>query len=239
MNARLKNSLASGAVAVAALFGAASPAHAIVYVGNWDPDFGSIFTNLGWRGSAEFLLPNACGGLTGTFSNFSSDPCGSYQFSGQNAVVEFYDKNDPLKPTLETLNFGIIPLGIVNSVTLNTPVGGGVALTALTAVNTGYTNRIAATSSVARDPLNPSSSFFFYLKFDGGVASMAYSNQNVPSIDCSATFFQSYCGVSDVNLRPAIRFERVTAAIPEPETYALMLGGLAALGCWVRRRRSA
>lgn len=231
MNAHLKNSLASGAIVAASLLGAVSPAHAIVYVGNWDPAFGSIFTNLGWRGTTEVVLPNACTGLTGSFSNFTSNPCGSYGFSTQNAKVEFYALADPLKATVETLNFGTV--GNVFSISLNTPGVG--APTLLTGVTTGYSSRLTASSAPARDPLNPSSSFFFYLKFDGSVASMAYSNQNVPTIDCTAVFSALSCGVSDVNLRPTIRFMQV-GAIPEPETYALMLAGLAALGFAARRR---
>jgi hypothetical protein len=34
-------------------------------------------------------------------------------------------------------------------------------------------------------------------------------------------------------------FTHTVAGVPEPETYALMLGGLAALGAWVRRRKTA
>jgi hypothetical protein len=235
MNARLKNSLARGAMAAAALFAAVSPAQAIVYVGNWDPAFGSIFTNLGWRGTTEVVLPDVCNGLTGSFANASSNPCGSFGFSTQNAKVEFYSLADPLKATVETLNFGSV--GFVSSVSLNTPPGNG-SPTALTGVTTGYSTRLAASSAPARDPLNLDSSFFFYLKFDGGVASMAYSNQNIPSIDCTANFTPAYCGVSDPNNRPVVRFSQV-GAIPEPETYALMLAGLGALGFAVRRRNKA
>jgi hypothetical protein len=234
MNARMKNSFAIGAIAAAALLGAASPVQAIVYVGNWDPAFGSIFTNLGWRGTTEVVLPDACTGLTGSFSNFTSNPCGSYGFSTQNAKVEFYSLADPLKLTVETLNFGTV--GFVSSVSLNTPGVG--SPTALTGVTTSYSSRLAATSETARNPLDPGSSFFFYLKFDGGVASMAYSNQNLPNVDCTANFNASFCGVSDPGNRPVIRFSQV-GAIPEPETYALMLAGLAALGFTARRRRKA
>jgi hypothetical protein len=233
MNARLKNSLASGAIAAAALLGAVSPAQAIVYVGNWDPAFGSIFTNLGWRGTTEVVLPDACNGLTGSFANASSNPCGSYGFSTRNAKVEFYSLADPSKVTVETLNFGTV--GFVSSVSLNTPGVG--APTALTGLTTSYSSRLAATSETARDPLNPGSSFYFYLKFDGGVASMAYSNTNLPNIDCTANFSAS-CGVSDPVNRPVIRFSQV-GAIPEPETYALMLAGLAAMGFAARRRQKA
>jgi hypothetical protein len=37
----------------------------------------------------------------------------------------------------------------------------------------------------------------------------------------------------------AVKVESITAAIPEPETYALMLAGLGAVGFMSRRRKKA
>jgi hypothetical protein len=36
-------------------------AHAAVYTGNWDPAYGVPFPNLGWRGEANFAVPDGCG----------------------------------------------------------------------------------------------------------------------------------------------------------------------------------
>lgn len=51
-----------------------------------------------------------------------------------------------------------------------------------------------------------------------------------------ATFADSQGGIETIQ---AVRLDRAVAAIPEPETYALLLAGLGALGFVARRRKSA
>lgn len=234
MNTRLKNALAFSAFAAAALLGAASPAQAIVYVGNFDPAFGSAFPDLGWRGKAEFVIPDACAGKTGTFQNLSfANACSSSPFFMQNATVEFYSLADPSK-TAETLNFG--SLALVRSISLSTPTGSA-SPTKLTGVTTTYSVGRPGTSTPAKifTPGNPvGKSFNFYLKFDGGVASMAYSD-NESNFFC--TFSPEKCGTSSTRLEDIAKVTFAQAGlVPEPETYALMLAGLGALGLCVRRR---
>src|SRR3954469_16382140 len=62
-------------VAAATLAFAAGSAQAAVYSGRWDPSFGGIFPDLGWKGSATFILPDSCVGLTGSFANAAAG-CG-------------------------------------------------------------------------------------------------------------------------------------------------------------------
>lgn len=234
MNARLKNALASSAIAAAALLGAASPAQAIVYVGNFDPAFGAPFTDLGWRGTAEFVIPDACAGKTGKFQNLSfDDACGRLGFYMPNARVEFYSLADPLK-TLETLDFGL--LAFVNSITLITPTGAA-SPTKLTGVTTAYSIGRPGTSTPAKifTPGNlVGKTFNFYLKFDGGVASMAYSDNESP-IFC--TYSPKNCKFSSTNEKDVakVSFTQV-GLVPEPGTFALVLAALGALGLCSRRR---
>lgn len=263
MNAPFINALASSAIAAAALLGAASPAHAIVYVGSFDPAFGAIFQNLGWRGSAEVVLPDACNGQTGTFLNLSDLACGSGNFLTQKAKVEFYALNDTNKATIETLNFGKI--GTVQSVKLDTQ-GGDRTSTALTGVTTTYSYGIVGTSTEAMDN---NKSFNFFLRFTDGVASMGYSLEkpnasrgSTPdktaanksdgpdanngnwdktvepvSFECEVKDSKK-CGVSSTLKKDiaTVAFKQIPA-VPEPETYALMLAGLGVLAFVAKRRK--
>lgn len=229
MNARLKNSLASGAVALAALFGAASPAQAVVYVGNWDPAFGPIFTNLGFSGTATFSLPSACDGQNGVFLN-SAPGCGGGAIQILSASVSFYNLSAPAT-TLQTLNF--TSPGAVTSVSLLTPspFAGGTQLTGVTSdFSTGVLGTIAESKF-------GSNSYKFYLSFTGNTTTLAYTLDNFSSLDCSPSKpNDETCGFSTIS--PVVTFRPLTAPIPEPETYALMLAGLGALAYAVRRKRS-
>jgi PEP-CTERM motif len=231
MNARLKSSLASGAVAAAALFGAVSPAQAVVYVGNWDPAFGGIFPNLGWRGTATFSLPSACDGLTGTFLN-SAAGCGGGAISILSGSVEFYNVSTP-SVTLQTLNF--TSPGAVTSVTLATPPTISVVpgSTQLIGVKSSFSTGVLGTIVESQTATN---SYKFYLGFDGTTTSLGYTLANFGGFDCGPPpDSDESCGYSSV--APAVKFTRVTAAIPEPETYALMLAGLLAVGFAARQKQ--
>ena len=231
MNARLKNSLASGLIAAAALLGAASPAQAVVYVGNWDPAFGPIFPNLGFKGTATFSLPAACDGLTGTFLN-SAAGCGGGNIQILSASVSFYNLAAPAT-TLQVLNF--TSPGAVTSVSLSTPpsnffVPGSTLLTGVTSnFSTGVLGTIAESKF-------GSNSYRFYLGFNGNTTAFAYRSDDFGSLDCSPTKpNDTTCGFSTAT--PEVKFTLQTAPIPEPETYALMLAGLAAVGFAARRRQ--
>jgi PEP-CTERM motif len=229
MNARLKNSLASGAVAVAALFGAVAPAQAVVYVGNWDPTFGPIFTNLGFRGTASVFLPNACIGLVGSFFNNSGLACGSGAMQIQSASVELYNITNPTV-TLETLNF--TSPGAVVSIKLVPVAGiGGPSGSTLSFLTSNFSTGVLSSIPLTQIGGN---SYKFYLGFTDNTTTLAYTLDNFSALDCSPTKpNDGSCGFSTVS--PEVKF---TPAIPEPETYALMLAGLGALAFAARRQRS-
>lgn len=76
---------------------AVTPARADVYVGSWDPFFGSPFTaSFGWKGSVTVNVPGNCGVLIlpGTVlkNNSPSADCDSFgRAFVQSAQVDFYD----------------------------------------------------------------------------------------------------------------------------------------------------
>lgn len=225
-NAHLKNWISSGLVAAAALFGAASPAQAVVYVGNFDPAFGAIFPNLGFRGTATFNLPAACDGLTGMFSN-AAPGCGGGLMQITSASVDLYDIAAPTF-VLQTMNFATP--GTILSVTLSTPL---LAPTLLTGVTSGFSNSVLGTISQAQIASN---NYNFYLGFSGNTATLGYSAIGASLERCTGGPRQpnnSLCGFSETS--PEVKF---TAAIPEPETYALMLAGLAGMAFVARRQRA-
>jgi hypothetical protein len=99
---KLKQALA--ALLVAAGFACALPSHAVIYIGAWDPAFGAAFPELGWRGEAKFLVPDACLAESGWVFNFES--CSGGEMKVLSAEVEFYKLSDPSNPLFqETLLF--------------------------------------------------------------------------------------------------------------------------------------
>jgi hypothetical protein len=95
---------AHAALLVAAGLACSAPSQAVVWVGAWDPAFGSAFPELGWRGEAKFFAPDACLAESGWVFNFES--CSSGEMKVLSAEVEFYKLSDPTNPLYqETLSF--------------------------------------------------------------------------------------------------------------------------------------
>lgn len=90
---RIKNAIAIGTIAIATVFGYSS-AQASVYVGSWDPAFGSDFPNLGWEGDVTFSVADSC--VSG------NNP--SCSMSLINGTVDLYVLATPA--TRQTLSFG-------------------------------------------------------------------------------------------------------------------------------------
>lgn len=90
-----------------ALTCAAGSANAAVYTGVWDPAYGEPFTNLGWRGTAQYAVPDSCEPIVlGSVDVDNATGClGAAVVSS--ALVEFYDESAPVNDqvTLATLVF--------------------------------------------------------------------------------------------------------------------------------------
>lgn len=211
----------SGRIAACALLLLALPAQAVYYTGVWDPDYGAPFTNLGWRGTAEFFVPDFCK-PTGTVDVGNVAQCDGLA-AVQAATVQFYDTTDPDKNTL--VSFGFNPVSLTIG-TLRYVDG------ALTELTTSLSNFVFPDADLANYGVGANN--FFSLQFTLAGPSLAWGSCNVDTGGCSVVGFNDAA-----NFPPNFVITEVT--VPEPGTpllagMALLL--LAAFGLRSRARRA-
>lgn len=225
-NFRVKNMLAkrvraTPVAAAIALFGALSgvgSAQAAVYTGSWDPAYGGPFGSLGWKASASFDVPGSCLSQ-GNGSYEATGLCGG--FSVLSAQLFFYDI--------------AAPATILESFDLNTNVfanGLDIAGNQLVGINTGFFGAVVPTGD--SKPIAGGGAYSFSLiLYNSTFAQLVYTKPTTASPLCTPFLgSSSECGYS---ANAAVG--TITPAVPEPQTYALMLAGLGAIG-WFARRRS-
>lgn len=113
--------LAAGRRLLAAALGAAAltlalPTQAAIVVGTFDPPFGPLIPNLGFRGSVTVSVPDACFALPAGYIG-NDNLCSLGAMSVLSATVDLYNINTPLLPTLQTLNFSFAPVSFFGVVT--------------------------------------------------------------------------------------------------------------------------
>jgi len=199
---------------LAAGFAFSAPSQAIIVVGAWDPAFGAAFPELGWRGEAEFFVPDACLAESGWVFNFES--CSGGTMKVLSAEVEFYKLSDPTNPLFqETLSFSD-PTWLVAAMRIEDGLLAGLYAT--------FDYFVPSTLAIAGGPHTE-----FLLLFQDDLARLGYISDPPEG--------RKTKGISDPNPSdgpPFITFR----VVPEPGGLALaMLGILAAMFAFATSRR--
>ncbi|MCW5634780.1 MAG: PEP-CTERM sorting domain-containing protein [Rubrivivax sp.] len=208
-------------VLVAAAVGGS--AQAAVYRGVWDPAYGAPFTNLGWRGTADYFVPDTC--LPGGTVDLDN----TYDCAGAaivtSAEVEFYDVNAGGQPTLATLVFD--PQSLIIG-TLRFVSG---ELTQLTTTNSNY---LAPDADLSAFGVSWNTEFSLLFTLDG--PRLAWRECYYSDYHYSTHHYPPKCasGLNDNQQFPATF---TITQVPEPGTLAL--AALALLVLAPRRVRAA
>ncbi len=210
----------------AAPMSAAATSSAAIFRGSWDPDFGPPYDGLGYRGFADFLVPDECLDGTGWFADGS---CGDMSLLA--ATVELYDATlGSNAPTIDTVVFA--PPAIVPDPVLGVFIQGNQVVGADTSI---FGPQIGS--------LPPIYSGRLWLEFVSGEMPppiLTLSIVDTPTVDRGAFLWacDNFIDETRVCESPQVRttnpgvvtFQR----IPEPGSLALIFGALAA--GWLARR---
>ena len=216
MFARLEKALWAVGTASALLLASVAPAQAAVYTGKWDPAYGPSLPGLGFQGSADFFVPDAClsgPALTSATQILDFASCSSGAMSLLTAEIEFYDLAAPAT-ILETLVFSppaLIPDPTFSAYVKYNSITGKNEVVGMTTVFIG-----PETSALALAGLRSFEMVFVWNEALGKSEVYLKDSTGVASNPATANF---------------------TATVPEPGSLALVFAALGA-GWAVRRRRA-
>lgn len=215
-HSRAKSAFFGAAVSVVAAFGMVSPAQAAVYTGSWDPAYGTPFPDLFWRADATFDVPAAC--LAQMDGTYLGDTCGGLDITS--ATLSFYQNAGGLRGAF------LQSFVLNDNVAINSYV---ISNHQFVGINTNY---FAPVTTVTAAQAGGGAYGFSLIFYSNTLAQLEYFSPPTVSTLCLPGSPASLCGFST---NPAVG--TITAAIPEPSTYALLAAGLALIGFSVRRRR--
>ena len=225
-------------LAALTMMGLMGSAHAVVYHGSWDPVYGDPFPNLSWSGTSTFYIPDSCVVANGVVSDTGPNAC--VGMTAGTAQVNLFDTANPSQS--ETLNFSQTNVDVTQATFANgelvgvdsaffTPVNAGSFAPATFGGNTySFSLDFGATGAELYHLVNDN---------DGRDASDDHNGDDC-SFPPNPAVNNNYCGFSSNNQgQPVQTVVTFTPAVPEPQTYALMLAGLAVVGWSARRRVTA
>ncbi len=217
----LGSTVLGAAVAVAATLAAAGAAQAKTYPGAWDPNYGGPFPDLGWKGTGNFHIPDACEAFSAGWI-LNSNGCSGGGMTVTDVELSFIDWDT--NTVVETFSLASAPIYQMY----------------------WNGNKIEGVDSAFYAPVTPSNPasmaiagggvYSFHMRFEylaspGGSPSVQlYYTEGSQNPIC--VLLQSCTGNYGASENLAI-----LNVVPEPSTYALMIGGLLAIGAVSRRRR--
>jgi hypothetical protein len=245
---KLKAALVSATVVMAC----AGQAHAASFVGEWDPAFGPDFPNLGWRGKAVFVIPDACLAADGIYTNLSACANGGLQITS--AKVDFYNLGSPpaigspIQPDLEFFQpSGTLTMEVRNGELYGVIGGFGDAVTSSfpDVISEGYQDTAPASFRLFFRDVPLGSSLSNGAGFADYYAQMSWTQKRDAGDSCinvwGVVLDCSY-GFSSLDLQNGgstfLKFTRLGLEVPEPGSLALLLPAVGMLAAFRRRKHA-